>query len=104
MKTNATVRTPGINTTSLALRKHQKQVLSLAMDAIDRIPTEERHSHSMTLPIDRDKIKSAKARIEQFALELVKELSMGTRDRVYQLNISLFPLTKGNTEKELKHD
>jgi uncharacterized protein (TIGR02147 family) len=79
---------------SAAGRKLQRQHLSLAQDALDEVPISEREIVSMTMAIDRKKIKPAKAMILEFRDELCDFLESGTKENVYVLGIQLFPVEK----------
>ncbi len=78
-----------------AQKKHQGQILNLAMQALEEIPAEERDQTSVTLAIPHERLAEARERITQFRRELSALLQRpGKRDSVYQLSISLFPLTR----------
>ena len=82
---------PGV-TTSAALRRQQKQVLSLAIEAIENQPISQRCNVSMTMPIDETKIELARERIVKFVDDLCLELASGQKTKVYQMGVSFFSL------------
>ena len=82
---------PGI-TTSPALRRQQKQVLEMAIQAIENQPIAKRCNVSMTMPIDEAKMEIARKRITDFVDDLCRELSTGKKTKVYQMGISFFSL------------
>lgn len=89
--------TVGNEFTAVAFRKLQKQILEMAIDALEDTPIEKRSQTSMTMAIDSSKIKEAKKRIDVFRRDLTTYLQSGSkRDGVYQLSVSLYPLTKGS--------
>lgn len=93
--TDGTSTTTGSPFTAVAFRKLQKQVLEKAIVALEEVPMDLRDQTSVTLAIDSDRIPEAKERIKAFRRELSRFLSRGKkRDAVYQLGVSLFPLTR----------
>lgn len=80
---------------ALARRKLQEQVLQKAIDALCEIPIELRDQSSMTMAIDSSLIPEARRRITEFRRELTSFLESGAnKDHVYNLSISLYPLTR----------
>jgi uncharacterized protein (TIGR02147 family) len=81
--------------TAPALRNLQRQILEKALEALEEIPMPLRDQSSMTMAIDSSKLTEAKAKIKKFRRELAQFLSRGeVRDQVYNLGISLYPLTQ----------
>lgn len=92
--------TDGKGSKVFAFRKLQKQFLEKAMIAMDEIPMELRDQSNITMAIDSKKIKEAQKRIKKFRRELMAYLQdSDTRDQVYNISISFFPLTKITGEK-----
>lgn len=80
--------------TSTAHREQQKQILDLASKALDDVPVELRSQSSMTMAIDQSKLSQAKELIKNFRRDMGRLLSSSENlDSVYQLSISLFPVT-----------
>lgn len=81
--------------TSIALRKLQNQVLNLALNALENIPVEKRLQGSMTLAIDQELVPSAKEKIVAFqrALATYLQEESRTKNSVYQITVSFFPVT-----------
>lgn len=80
--------------TSKAHREHQSQILEGAIDALKNIPIESRSQSSMTMAIDSNNLEKAKLMIKAFRRELGLLLSSSVElDSVYQLSISLYPVT-----------
>ncbi len=80
--------------TNDALKKHQKQMLRHAFNAIDEFPLEERSMTGMTMAIDPAKLPIAKTMIEEFSQKLSNFLEGGKKKQVYQLQVSLFSLQR----------
>jgi uncharacterized protein (TIGR02147 family) len=81
---------------SAALRSFHRQILSMASDALDEQPVEERHVSGMTMAIDPEKLPEAKARIRQFMRDLMADLGTGKKTEVYQISTQLFRLRGSN--------
>jgi uncharacterized protein (TIGR02147 family) len=78
----------------------QKQILTQALVALEEVPIEKRDQTSMTMAIDSSLIPEAKLRITRFRRELSSFLENGKKkDQVYQLALSLFPLTQIEDKK-----
>ncbi|RYZ73936.1 MAG: TIGR02147 family protein [Proteobacteria bacterium] len=81
--------------TNAAFREHQKQLLRKAEAALEDIPYSERVQSSMMLVGSRARVQEAKKRILHFIEELDEFLKTGdTRDEVYTLSVSLFPVSQ----------
>lgn len=86
--------TVGTRPTSQALRLLQKKNLELAARALDRVSVAERDHSTVTMAISKHKLGLAKERIQAFRRELCAFLEdTDTHDAVYNLTISLYPLT-----------
>ena len=93
--TSGTSTTTGNPFTAAAFKKLQRQVLEKAITALDEVPFEERDQSSVTMAIDSSLLPEAKEKIKVFRRDLGKFLSRGEkRDSVYQLGVSLYPITK----------
>ncbi len=87
--------TIGTELTSAALRKMQKQVLELAMQALEETPVDKRDQTTMTTAIDSSRLPRAKEMIRDFRRELTTYLEGGDkRDAVYHLSVSLYPVSR----------
>lgn len=85
------------NLTSNGSRELQKQILGQAIDALENIPLKLRNQTSMTMAIDPASVPEAIKRIAKFRRELCEYLeSQGTPKQIYQLSVSLFPVTQIN--------
>jgi uncharacterized protein (TIGR02147 family) len=85
------------NFTNEQLKNFQIQTLEKAIEALKNIPIEWRDNTSMTMAINKSAIPLAKEEIKKFRRKLTKKLeSFGEPDEVYQMAISLTPLTNLN--------
>ena len=75
------------------IRQFHKQALNLASTKIDEIDVELREFISLTIAINHKNIKATKLKLRKFKEEMEKELDVGPKNEVYQLNIQFFPLT-----------
>jgi uncharacterized protein (TIGR02147 family) len=81
--------------TSSASRQLQKQILEQAIEALETVPLKQRNQTSMTMAIDPALIPEAIKKIALFRRELCEYLeSQGSAKEVYQMSVSLFPITK----------
>jgi len=88
------VTTVGSAVTSVALRKMQKQILQMAVDAIEEVPAADRDHSSMTMAGDSRTLPAVNVLIRKFRRELCALLQSGERrDAVYNLGIALYPIT-----------
>lgn len=86
--------------TSKAHRTQQKQILEGAIDALENVPIELRSQSSVTMAIDSAKLEKAKVVIKKFRRDLGRFLSTSLNiDEVYQLSVSLYPVTKTQKTK-----
>ncbi len=84
-----------------AFREHQKQLLKKAIEAIDQVDYAERVQSSMVLSGSRERVAEAKQRILNFIEELDEFMKSGSsREEVYTISVSLFPISKNKTSKK----
>lgn len=89
--------------TSPAHREQQVQILEGAIDALKNTPIELRSQSSMTLAIDSKKLDEARELIKNFRRDIGRLLSSSNQlDNVYQLSVSLYPVTKTLKKEKLK--
>lgn len=79
--------------TTSALIRHQKKLLELSSKSLSSDPLSTRDHTGTMMAIDSSKIPEAKKLIHDFRRKLGKLLTAKNEDQVYQLQISLFPLT-----------
>ncbi len=80
--------------TSDAARKYQTQLLELSKHAVQEVPLSQRNHTSVTLCFDPGDMSKAIARITEFRRAFARDFQPKKAKEVYQLQISLFPLTK----------
>ena len=82
------------NFTSEQLRDFQIHTLEKAIKSLQTVPVYQRDNTSMTMAINKNAIPFAKQEITKFRRKLTKQLEAFDKpDEVYQLAISLTPLT-----------
>jgi uncharacterized protein (TIGR02147 family) len=80
---------------SATIREYQRQTLELVPRALERFTPEARFIGTMTIGLDGEGWGRLNALIEEFKQKLVQiSSSIATVDRVYQMNMQAFPLTK----------
>jgi uncharacterized protein (TIGR02147 family) len=94
--------TVGPNFTTAATRNQQRQILEMAIRALDSVPFEERDQSSVTLAIPKARVGEAKKKIAAFRREMTELLQRpGKRDSVYHLSVSFYPVTSNRNPREL---
>ncbi|MGE0172503.1 MAG: TIGR02147 family protein [Oligoflexales bacterium] len=91
-KVDKSLTTKDKTKTTAAHRAHQRTLLKVAQEALELVPIEQRSNTGMTMAIDPSKIPAAKQLILEFNRKMCELLETGSREKVYQLSISLFPL------------
>ncbi|MGE3973032.1 MAG: TIGR02147 family protein [Bdellovibrionales bacterium] len=85
----------GPNYTTYGHRKSQEEILNMAVHALHNVAFEYRDQTSMMMATSYKKIEKAKKMITKFRRELTAFLEdTDEKDSIYQLGISLFPLTQ----------
>lgn len=98
-KTNLKSDTKDKTKTSVFHRKRQKQILEKSIHSLEHDPIEERNHSSLTFCINPDRMEEAKAKIKKFMWEMSEFLMEEKQERVYELNVALFPLQTKTQEK-----
>jgi len=81
---------------SEAVRRFQKQMISLAGDSIERFGKENRDISSLTLSTSKKSLEKIRERLVQARREIVEIIASDDEiDGVYQINMQVFPLTGG---------
>ena len=78
--------------TSIARREKQKQIRQKSIQSIDNTSIDKRSMTSMTMCIDMSLIPQAKELISQFNESMATLMESGPKEKVYALEVSLFPL------------
>lgn len=93
-KADAVLTTPDGNALK-AVRTFQKATMDLAKEALERFPREEREIATLTLSISDAMMERVKEKIRQLRREILEMAREDARpDRVHQVNIQVFPLTR----------
>jgi len=80
---------------SRAIRRYQDSLLEKARDALARIPSDSRHISTLTMGVDEEGYRRIQERVRAFRAEVVDIAQAQTAvDRVIQINLQMFPLTK----------
>jgi len=86
---------------SVAINDFQLSMLDLAKASIENTPPGERSISGVTLSISERGIKKLKEKVKRFREELLEMVQQAEDiDRVFQVNISAFPLTLTDREEE----
>lgn len=85
--------------------KLQKELVKKALVALDEVPFEKRDNSSLTLAVNSKKLPALKDKITQMRRELdtfvqCNEKEKTDYDEVYQVVISLYPLTLNSTKNQ----
>ncbi len=99
--TEATIST-GNEVRGLALTSYHRQMLALAVRALDSIAQEDRDISAITVAVSADlqaKMKDEIIALRKRFLKLAEEENATTGD-IYQLNIQLFPLAKKTKDRQ----
>lgn len=80
---------------SRLVRNYQLKTLELASQSLSRHDRDLRHISTLTVGVDADHFEVIREKIRNFRRELIALASEVPRsDRVYQVNLQLFPLTR----------
>lgn len=91
--------------TSKAHREQQRQILDGAIDALAETPIELRSQSSITMAIDSRKLDEARELVKKFRREMGRLLSASENlDEVYQLSVSLYPVSKIKMNQQTKEN
>jgi len=84
---------------SFLIEKFQLEMLLMAKRSYDTVARADRMSSSTTISISKETFDLFKAKAREFRKELLELAKLDTApDRVYQLTINLFPLSRGTNE------
>lgn len=88
---------------SLAVREGNRQMGVLGVEALDRIPPAQRNISSLTIGISQQEFALVEAEIRYFK-DRIRAILLGSDapEKVYNLNIQLFPLSKQIPKELLK--
>jgi uncharacterized protein (TIGR02147 family) len=94
-RTKAKLTSANRSVTSTALRQLQKNLRLKAIESLENDPIDIRSMTSMSIACDTSKIQEAKVIIDEFQEKMSRFLETDSKEKVYQLTVSLFPLEKG---------
>ena len=87
--------------TGTAIHSFQVAMAEIGKQALDRFPKSERDISTLTLSLSREGLSAAKAAIQRAREEVMHVAnSDSSADRVYELNLQLFPLSKSYGEEK----
>lgn len=101
-KNNSTPLAPDFATS--AMRKYQKKILELSMNALEEVPKSDREHVSNMIAVQKGDLLEVKKKIDRFRWRLTAFLQRkaANPNEVYQLAISFFPITKSVSKNEEK--
>ena len=89
------ISTGNLEIASLSVREMHRQMGELAVRALDEIPVKERDISGLTLGLSEEAFQRVSMEIEAFRRRIAAiALEDSHTDKVYRLNMQLFPLTK----------
>lgn len=84
------------------VRKLQSELIYLALEALYQEGPHDREFGAMTVALTEEEFEQLKFELRQFRKRWVKDVSVrrkqGKGDRIFQMNIQLFPLTKRSSQ------
>lgn len=94
------VVTTGDELQSMQVLRYQAESMKLAVAALQECPPEERDISTLTVNISADGFRKLKGRLQAFRKEIIAVAEGDVRDdRVYQMNLQLFPLALPGDER-----
>lgn len=85
----------GAETRAVAIRNYHGVVMDLAREALERLPREQRNASTATLGVSARGWETISRRIDELRREILEiARDDDDADRVYQVNIHAFPLTR----------
>lgn len=91
-QTEAILATPS-GIPSSEIKKHHRQILAKADDALINVPINERDFSSTTFAVSESQLEEIQKEIKEFRRKLAKKINQSkNKERVYCLSIQFFPL------------
>jgi uncharacterized protein (TIGR02147 family) len=89
-----------LDVVNLAADQLHRRILARAPDLLDGVPHEQRQFGALTFAVPSSAIPELKARVARFYEETMHlvEMTKGSRDRVYQLCVQLFPVASTSVD------
>jgi uncharacterized protein (TIGR02147 family) len=102
-QSNRAVTTGNLDVTSLAVREMHRQMGELGVQSLDQVPVNERDVSGLTIGISEHAFEKITKEIAEFRRRISSiVMDDSGEERVYRLNVQLFPLTR-NLPKEERH-
>lgn len=97
---SGSIVTTGAEVQSLNVANYQRSMQKLALEAYDRHPAKTRDMSTLSLSVNEELFQTIKAEIIAFRKKLLnfEQRHISRSDRVYQINMQCFPLTKGRQQ------
>ena len=87
---------------TLANRSYQRQILNKSITSLETIPIDKRDHSSIMMATNTEKLIQAKKMIKNFRRKLCQFMEdVDDYDCVYQLSLSIFPITETNNEENI---
>lgn len=104
-QTEQFVTTGPMEVTPVAVRNLHRQMGELALETIEGVSQEERHFSGLTMGLNASNYEKIVKEIGEFRKRVASFITReDTTERVYRLNMQLFPLTKEITGENGKED
>lgn len=88
---------PGQATKNISVKKYHQQMLKLADQGLTNVEESKRHYSAMTIVLGEEEASELNELILEFQRKVAElESQSQKRESVYQINLQLFPLGKGN--------
>ena len=101
---NRAVTTGNLDVVSLAVREMHRQMGELGVQSLDQVPVNERDVSGLTIGISQNAFEKITKEIAEFRRRISSIVMEDSgEERVYRLNVQLFPLTDTLPEEE-RHD
>lgn len=85
----------GVYEKTLAIANFQRETMKLAQESLDRVPKTERDISTMTIGISQDALEKIQVLLQETRRKIAEIATADAdSDRVFQLNVQLFPLSK----------
>ena len=98
--TDEFITTDGI-VKAMAVKSFQKEVCKLGMEAIDRVPKQDRDISTLTISTSRACLELIRERLTEIRREIMELARKEEKtEEVYQINFQIFPLTRNNVAKD----
>lgn len=82
---------------SKAIREGHRQRMTMALDALENTPIEDRDITSIVFAVNKDRLSQAKKMIETFRRQIADYLEEGEKSEVYHFCVQLYPATGPKT-------